>query len=392
MANAEIAETGQDVLSDAIEPPRLTPVDPIQKPPTIHEEMLASIARTGLVTQQVRIPLVSAETLAEGNARVQAEHGDDARRLLIIGPDAVAIGGVEKVIHIPGKRPAEMLGYLIALREVTRTREYFDLGLFDYIHGHPRASATSPNVEKLEAELRDANGDSLITRTGIRGGSRFGIDDVLVKDLRHSNAYEEARQLHSQGLFIEYILNGGQRPSMTEPAMARGARTALRSILGRLGSEIDDEGKEKQKKMSAEQLARYTAINEQQAAMHTSRQQVYEEAMRVENGQFERAYFRERLGETLEPIWQAQGACRGTNGRLHFPPPSTLDAKGRSKSSENKEQRLEREAAAKKVCDSCRVRDECLAQGLESVNLHSEAILGGKNKKERRKLAGAFTR
>ena len=72
--------------------------------------------------------------------------------------------------------------------------------------------------------------------------------------------------------------------------------------------------------------------------------------------------------------WTEMAACRGSEGTLFFPP----------ESSERKEDRLERELMAKKICASCCVRDECLASALERHETHG--VWGGLNEVERRAL------
>ncbi len=75
--------------------------------------------------------------------------------------------------------------------------------------------------------------------------------------------------------------------------------------------------------------------------------------------------------------WTELSACRGSERALFFPPDV----------SERKEQRLKRELAAKRICQSCPVRDDCLASALERNESHG--IWGGLNELERRSLAGS---
>ena len=72
--------------------------------------------------------------------------------------------------------------------------------------------------------------------------------------------------------------------------------------------------------------------------------------------------------------WMDLAECRSGEGSLFFPP----DA------SERKEERLERELVAKRICQSCAVREECLEAALERHESHG--IWGGLNEMERRIL------
>lgn len=72
--------------------------------------------------------------------------------------------------------------------------------------------------------------------------------------------------------------------------------------------------------------------------------------------------------------WTELSACRGSERALFFAP----DA------SERKEQRLVRELSAKRICQACAVRDECLASALDQRESHG--IWGGLNEIERRGL------
>ncbi len=72
--------------------------------------------------------------------------------------------------------------------------------------------------------------------------------------------------------------------------------------------------------------------------------------------------------------WTEFSACRGSERALFFPPDV----------SERKEQRLSREQAAKRICQTCAVRADCLACALERNESHG--IWGGLNELERRSL------
>lgn len=78
----------------------------------------------------------------------------------------------------------------------------------------------------------------------------------------------------------------------------------------------------------------------------------------------------------IHPLeWTALASCRGSEGSLFFSPDT----------SERKEDRLEREQLAKKICKGCAVRQECLEAALTRHEPHG--IWGGLNEAERRGLA-----
>ena len=72
--------------------------------------------------------------------------------------------------------------------------------------------------------------------------------------------------------------------------------------------------------------------------------------------------------------WQHRGACRGPHATIFFPPPHF----------ERKHERIEREARAREICDSCPVSGDCLAYALEIREPHG--VWGGLNEAERRVL------
>ena len=72
--------------------------------------------------------------------------------------------------------------------------------------------------------------------------------------------------------------------------------------------------------------------------------------------------------------WTELAACRGSEGSLFFPP----------EASERKEERLERELVAKRICAGCAVREECLSSALDRNESHG--VWGGLNEGERRVL------
>jgi WhiB family redox-sensing transcriptional regulator len=75
--------------------------------------------------------------------------------------------------------------------------------------------------------------------------------------------------------------------------------------------------------------------------------------------------------------WSVDAACRGSEGSLFYS----------ADSAERKEDRLEREQLAKRICAGCAVREECLHAAIERHE--SYGIWGGLNEFERRALTRA---
>ena len=72
--------------------------------------------------------------------------------------------------------------------------------------------------------------------------------------------------------------------------------------------------------------------------------------------------------------WATGAACRGAQREAFFPPNSI----------ERKEDRLERETVAKRICSGCCCQSECLDLALR--NHESHGIWGGLNEEERRAI------
>ena len=70
--------------------------------------------------------------------------------------------------------------------------------------------------------------------------------------------------------------------------------------------------------------------------------------------------------------WQRLAACKGPYAELFFPPSLP----------ERKEDKLDREASAKAICDDCQVRRYCLEYAIDIQEPHG--IWGGLNEMERR--------
>jgi WhiB family redox-sensing transcriptional regulator len=74
-----------------------------------------------------------------------------------------------------------------------------------------------------------------------------------------------------------------------------------------------------------------------------------------------------------------RAACRGPHAVVFFPPSRV----------ERKEERLSRERAAKAICRSCGVREDCLEYALRIREPHG--IWGAMNEAERKQLLDRMT-
>lgn len=81
-----------------------------------------------------------------------------------------------------------------------------------------------------------------------------------------------------------------------------------------------------------------------------------------------------------ENDWRHDAACRSLDPTVFFSPDAF----------ENKQEKEEREVAAKAVCTGCRVRDECLDYALKAGERYG--IWGGTTPHERRTLLRRRTR
>jgi WhiB family redox-sensing transcriptional regulator len=89
-----------------------------------------------------------------------------------------------------------------------------------------------------------------------------------------------------------------------------------------------------------------------------------------------------RLFRTTEPEndWRTDAACKGIDPELFFS----------SEDLPNKQDRIEREAAAKNVCARCGVQPECLSYAIAAGERYG--IWGGLNPAERRAHVRAAAR
>jgi WhiB family redox-sensing transcriptional regulator len=79
--------------------------------------------------------------------------------------------------------------------------------------------------------------------------------------------------------------------------------------------------------------------------------------------------------QRVEEQWQIKAACRGPQAEVFFPPSHF----------ERKDEKLDREQRAKSICQSCAVRQPCLAYAIRIRE--PLGIWGGLNEVERKQLA-----
>lgn len=78
--------------------------------------------------------------------------------------------------------------------------------------------------------------------------------------------------------------------------------------------------------------------------------------------------------QAADNSWQLKAACRGPQAAVFFPPPQF----------ERKDEKLEREARAKEICQTCSVKEPCLDYAVAIREPHG--IWGGLNENERKSI------
>lgn len=80
------------------------------------------------------------------------------------------------------------------------------------------------------------------------------------------------------------------------------------------------------------------------------------------------------MAQPIDQDWQHRAACRGPHAAVFFPPSHF----------ERKDEREERETAAKAICATCTVKAPCLEYALRIREPHG--IWGGLNEQERKQV------
>ncbi len=202
-------------------PSNVTPLAVGTDRPTITAEeildyMHYSIHRFQNEDVPVSIPLVEPLQLEADNQRVAKDYGDEARKLLVIGPSVLSFEGNSGCIL--NRQAANLLGILIAKRELLTMDEYQEQGFA--AKAANRASFLEicrSTFEVIQSVGVDNNGEPLLTIGTKLGQLAVGIPDVIVKDIRHSPKYKETfLKLPVSYTVKSYLEHGGSLPKIED--------------------------------------------------------------------------------------------------------------------------------------------------------------------------------
>lgn len=324
---------------------------------TAHEEMLASIERTGVLTARGgHIPLLPPEVLQAGDQRVRSHSNpDEIHKLTIVGADAIKLDD-DPAIEFRGHRTSELLGHMIAVREVVRSDAYMERGFFGNAPTPKARRVAIGNVFASLSRMQTTDGTNLLTRMGATTNRIVGIDKFTVTNMRYTNAYKQARRQAAQQLCEAYLHSGEGLPELSEIPALEGAQRALRGFAGSDMTEVQRE--------------RYRRINDITHRMLSHRTEF--DRPGVTRSSRDR-YARQLVADVFDESWQAYALCRNA-GEDFFP-----------SGYERKAERAEREARAKAICRACPVQSDCLLSAL--ANNEKRGVWGGLNEDERRELA-----
>lgn len=345
-------------------PPALTAVEGGNMPddsvrvPTIEEDMLASIERTAYLAEADRILLTGLSILNEGNERVQNNLGRLARRFMIVGPDAIKFNGEPAdVLDTPGA--AALLGLLVVERRLLTLEQLQNKSHPQDGSPKTRKAALTTAIDALDG-LMDSEGTDFLRKKGKGRNREFGLDDLLVMDLRHTDPYKRELRDHSVAIWRNHIRSGIPQPVATEQPVVEGARLALSTLnFGRLKEE---------QRVRYRELENITPVFTDPV---TGRPLVPSAATQE---LIRREELRERIVEQLDPDWHGRAACKGPQSVVFFPP-SLI---------ERKDEREAREQRAKDICAMCPIRRPCLEYALQIRDPHG--VWGGLTEKERKQL------
>ncbi len=327
-------------------------------PASVDDEMRASIARTAFMGYADRIRVIDKATLNQGNAQVHAAFGDDARRLLIVGPDAIKFPG-EAADVVEGSHVAELLGLFIIERRLVPSRRYLELGFFPDSDSDESKLVTMSKARQRLSDIVDSHGQPLPRQKRQKGNYVSGIEDILIVDIRHTVPYKQALREYTNALWQEHVLNGGPQPELLEPGVFDGARRALQLI------DIDA--------LTATQQARFRTLSQKIAALLNPEitEPVPVHPARLRDRDERRAWIK----DAFNPTWHDDAACNL---------PGVLNAFYKPPRSEKKLDRQAREARAKKICATCKAQPACLKYALSTREL--EGIWGGLTEAERQAI------
>jgi WhiB family redox-sensing transcriptional regulator len=302
----------------------------------------------------VKIPIVDAAIMHEGNKRVNDAYPESSNLILITDDHTLRYNGAEIKLPPDSQNTADLLADMITKRALTRLAGYN----LHYLPGEDpviRSVTAKRLVAWLNRALLNDDGSPLVSQIGNKGGSKFGITRTNFRDLRHS-------QRERAGIFkdtveqIEYFLETGEPVGvfLIDELDFRAARQALQQIAGR--------------DMGRNQTDRFIELRN-----------ILQEHVKPEGDSLETAGLIRTLVQSAgieysssvylkpedRPSWEWAASCRGTVGQLFFPP-STF---------ERKEEKIAREARAKEICRTCPVKKPCLEQAIK--NRERDGVWGG---------------
>lgn len=235
---------------------------------------------------------------------------------------------------------AELIAPLVVVRSLARARTYFGLGF------QPRAVSSSARQQSFNqtATFYDENlagfDTEFLRRSGRQGGSKRGIPDTVVVDLRHTKDGKFRERKLAEKHLASFITDGKIWSPILNQADIDAAGAVLRSYAGT--------------DMTTEMRDRFGMINEERSARLEDRTTVYQDEHPL-------VYRREAVAaqainligevEAAKDEWQARGLCRNA-GELFFAPQG-----------ERPPARMRRIAEAKKICALCPVKQACQEAG-----------------------------
>ncbi len=309
----------------------------IEQKPDVLGEMQASIERTAFPNAESPIiPFVSKRIMDYMNEHIGAEPGKHPS-LLVVGPDAVIVDD-GPVTQLKNRSQAELLGYYVATRCMKISGEYYGLGLFDDISNtQPHSKIFWDAWKFLNENLVDQDGYPLALKTGSGRGTRSGIPNVIVSDMRITPEYSNARQQLVEELMKSHILKGGTIPDHSELGGLRGAKRALQYVSQKMGRDkftLDDGQRGRFENVAMSIAMASSDTGSASALVHKP----------------SRGRRRRSLGNVTggTPTWFAKGSCDSAT-KWFF----------NSHAYETEVERSERVDKAKQICSGCGVKAEC---------------------------------
>ncbi len=311
----------------------------------------------------VIIPLLHAEAMYETNTTVFNRAGHDVRHLTIVNNSGLLFEGAKLTLPEEAQDTADLVADMIALRAISSTSDHRRFLPEETLEiRHERVKKI---VQWLNKHLTDADGKPLVSRRTPRGEpAQFGLRDVVVRDLRHTEKQRAPTFMDTVQEIETYITEGTFTHIVLLDAFdMRAARTALQHCAGRL--------------LEGDALHRYKNINTVLANTYDSRTDVYEREhllLSQTGGSAPEHSTMVFVSPKDQPGWWDRASCSGPQRALFFPPGTF----------ERKDEKLSREARAKEICKTCPVKQPCLDFAL--AKREPFGIWGGLNENERKGL------